>query len=299
LAETRIGYKVRFMLTAIGVARAAFEKMPPPAQRAVTRIHDRKLAAAAKRDLRPFLQQLDAGIGGFNGKRIVEIGSDHAGSTLSAIGELYTPRELIGLNPAFESRQVADSIAMRQVSAENSGLADESVDAVISSSAFEHVSDLPAVLKEMHRVLVPGGLLYSHFGPLWSTSYGHHLWITYQDKLFNYHNVLLPPWCHLLLDEADIRARLRSEYGEELGDRMTDFVYHSDEQNGKFFDDYERMVAESPFETVFLKGYDATEIASKYPAAHSPKLLDELRRRFPERRGFLYDGITMLLRRAA
>ena len=142
-------------------------------------------------------------------------------------------------------------------------------------------------------------MLYSHFGPIWSTSYGHHLWTFHAGREFTYHDVLLPPWCHLLLTESEIRDLLARQFRSDTAAHLAAFVCHSEDQNQLFFDDYERIVAESPFETVFFKGYDAPDLAAKYPSAQSPGLLDELHRRYPERSGFLYDGITLLLRKSA
>jgi SAM-dependent methyltransferase len=247
--------------------------------------------------LRTNLAGIDTMIGGFDGKRILEIGGDDKARTLQSVAALYSPKELIGLNPAFASRRIAGNMRVEQVGAQTSGLEDESIDSVFSFSAFEHIRDLGAVLAEMHRVLVPGGLLYSHFGPLWSTSYGHHLWLQHDDgRVFNYHNVLLPPWCHLLSTRDDVR-QLVSQYDAGVADQWVDFIFDSTDQNQLFFDDYERIVEDCPLETLFLKGYDAPDLAAKYPTARSPAVLDKLHATFPDRHGFLYDGITLLLRK--
>jgi SAM-dependent methyltransferase len=287
-------------MPAVTVMRATgqrlFAHLPPGAQDTVRELLARAAARRAADDLAPELALVDAAIGGFDGKHVVEIGSDHAAATLRVIARLYTPAELVGLNPAFVSRQLAANVRTEQTAAEQSGLPDASIDAVFSSSAFEHIHGLGDVLEEMHRVLVPGGLLYSHFGPIWSTSYGHHLWVEHEGRLLTYHDVLLPPWCHLLSDRDTVRDLLARDHGDVLAGRMTDFVFASPEQNQLMFDDYEQIVAASPFETVFLKGYDAP-LAARYPSARSPAVLDELADRFPGRHGFLYDGITMLLRK--
>jgi hypothetical protein len=49
---------------------------------------------------------------------------------------------------------------------------------------------------------------------------------------------------------------------------------------------------------VFLQSYDAPDLATGYPGALDSDLLDELHARYPDRHGFLYDGITLLLRKA-
>ena len=278
-------------------ASAVFERLPRFVQAPARRTLSKRAIARYRAEVRPFLAKVDVAINGFDGKCVVEIGGDLDALTLRLVGELYAPTELIGFNPAIESCQIAENIHVVQAGAQDSGLKDESVDAVFSSSAFEHIRDLDAVLEEMYRVLVPGGLLYSDFGPVWSSPYGHHLWVEDGALLLNYHNVLLPPWCHLLSTRGDVRQILEPRYGRDLAAHMVDFVFDSDQQNQLFFEDYERIVKASQFEAVFLKGYDHPELATKYPASQSPDVLDALQERFPERQGFLYDGITMLLRR--
>ncbi len=252
--------------------------------------------ASAERH-RSFVAEIAGAVGGFEGKRVVEVGADHAGSLISAIERFGGASEVIGLNPAFPSRPVGPRSFMTQVDARACGIDSASVDVVVSSSAFEHVHRLDEVLSEMDRILRPGGLLYSHFGPLWSTSYGHHLWFVHGGREITYHSTLLPPWCHLLHSREEIRAMCAGVVDEALRDRIVEYVCDSPEQNRLFFDDYERIVDHSPLEVVFLKGYDHNELAAKYPDARSPFLLEQLAARFPDRHGFLYDGITLLLRK--
>ncbi|MEQ9460413.1 MAG: class I SAM-dependent methyltransferase [Phycisphaeraceae bacterium] len=60
-------------------------------------------------------------------------------------------------------------------------------DAVFSTDVFEHVMDLETVLRELRRVLRPGGVLLTRFGPLFYSPLGYHLrWVTQV------------PWAHLM-----------------------------------------------------------------------------------------------------
>jgi ubiquinone/menaquinone biosynthesis C-methylase UbiE len=53
---------------------------------------------------------------------------------------------------------------------------DQSFDAVFSTNVFEHVMDLDRAFKEMFRVLRPGGVVLSRFGPLFLSPQGYHLY---------------------------------------------------------------------------------------------------------------------------
>ena len=61
------------------------------------------------------------------------------------------------------------------------GVADGAFDILSSENVFEHVQDLDAVLWDCARVLRPGGLLFSSFGPLWFTWSGDHFAATRED----------------------------------------------------------------------------------------------------------------------
>ena len=66
---------------------------------------------------------------------------------------------------------------------------DASVDVIGSDAVFEHVRDLSAVLKEFHRILRPGGVVYATYGPLWYCWGGDH--ISGSDQLHHGYNHLL------------------------------------------------------------------------------------------------------------
>jgi SAM-dependent methyltransferase len=75
-------------------------------------------------------------------------------------------------------------------------LPDNSVDAVISNNVFEHIADVAAVTKEMHRVLRPGGLAHIIIHPFTAFSGGHHL-ATIAHGGARSSGPGIPPWDHL------------------------------------------------------------------------------------------------------
>ncbi|WP_372825247.1 methyltransferase domain-containing protein [Polaromonas sp.] len=280
-------------------ARRAYGALPSSARRRVTnglgRIRGRRLA----RENTELLNTADLAVGGFEGKRVLEVGSEATGALLRDICAKYGAAEAIGVNPLFRAQTIGPRSRLEQVDARDMEFADSSFDVVVSVSAFEHIHRLDEVVAECHRVLRPGGVMYSHFGPIWSTPYGHHLWLTEGARTLTYANVILPPWCHLLRSRDELLELCADEHGMALAERIVDYILDSDDQNQLFFDDYEQIITSSEFESVFLKGYDVPALMSLYPEAQKLELLDELNARFPHRTGFLYDGIVMLVRKSA
>lgn len=63
-------------------------------------------------------------------------------------------------------------------------------DVIGSDAVFEHVKDLSSVLKEFHRLLKPGGIVYATFGPLWYCWGGDHI-SGYDGLACGYNHLLL------------------------------------------------------------------------------------------------------------
>src|SRR4051812_38024853 len=70
------------MLTMRAGVQRLYTHLPAPAQDAARGLLERRAAKRATNDLAGSLTLVDAGIDGFDGKRVVEIGSDHAAATL-------------------------------------------------------------------------------------------------------------------------------------------------------------------------------------------------------------------------
>jgi SAM-dependent methyltransferase len=68
-------------------------------------------------------------------------------------------------------------------------------DVVVSKDSFEHIDDLEHVLDVIFRLLAPGGVLASGFGPLYYSPFGDH---------GRFHLGL--PWLHAILPEAVLTA---------------------------------------------------------------------------------------------
>jgi SAM-dependent methyltransferase len=123
--------------------------------------------------------------------------------------------------------------------AEDMPLPDASVDAVFSSNAFQFI-DVVATLTQIRRVLRPGGLLYAHFGPIWSGIDGHQLeYVTYEGRdLVFWRDTLLPPWAHLAYDRDALAALLAGALPADLAELLVWHVFDSPTVNRFFFEDY-------------------------------------------------------------
>jgi 2-polyprenyl-6-hydroxyphenyl methylase/3-demethylubiquinone-9 3-methyltransferase len=104
-----------------------------------------------------FLEQL----GGGDGKLVLDAG---CGGGLVAAGLAGAGARVVGVDRSVDSLQVAGrhvggAFAPVGGTLERLPLADATVDAVVAADVLEHVGDLPAVVAELARVLVPGGLL--------------------------------------------------------------------------------------------------------------------------------------------
>jgi SAM-dependent methyltransferase len=82
---------------------------------------------------------------------------------------------------------------------------DASFDALVSWSTFEHVAEPVGLLREMRRVLKPGGFLFLQIWPLYWSQHGSHLWPWYPEG-----------YAQLDHDDAEIARRVRdAEAGRE------------------------------------------------------------------------------------
>jgi ubiquinone/menaquinone biosynthesis C-methylase UbiE len=104
--------------------------------------------------------------------------------------------------PGFERfhqiEEVVDNCAFFTMDAQHLLFRDELFNFVFSLNAFEHIPDPSQALREIARVLKPGGYVFLQFNGLYFSDAGHHL-----------HGLADLPWIHLLHDRAEIRKIIR------------------------------------------------------------------------------------------
>jgi ubiquinone/menaquinone biosynthesis C-methylase UbiE len=141
-------------------------------------------------------QLLDVGCG-LGGKTVAyaEAGADVVGTDL-----LEKNAEQSGayakMNGARASFFVGDAAVLP--------LADRSFDTVVANDAMEHFAEPEHALREMARVVRPGGAIWIFFTPHYSPLGSH---------LYDY---VYTPWCHLLFTRGQLQSAIRAVLKERM-----------------------------------------------------------------------------------
>jgi SAM-dependent methyltransferase len=167
-------------------------------------------------------------------------------------------------------------------------LDDDSFDCIVSFSVLEHVSDVPAAMRETFRLLRPGGDVCLAFGPVWSSAYGHHIYINAADRpLLNFSLWDMPAFMHLLSSPAEISDYyVKSGYSEQEAQSAIHYCFESDNINRVMFEDYL---------DIFRENFIIDKLVTMYN--HVPAgILEILRRKYPRYRDFTsYGAICHLI----
>jgi ubiquinone/menaquinone biosynthesis C-methylase UbiE len=235
--------------------------------------------------------------GGFEGLRVLEIGADQKGRNLLRIVNNHKAKEAVGVNLDVKDAVLQENCRVMYGDMRKTNFDDNSFDVLFSTAVFEHIHNFDVALEEMYRIMKPGGILYSNHGPVWSTSYGHHLWTRYGGVSYTYWNVILPPHCHLLMQPEEVMELcLKQGINPEAAKKLTTYIFESEDQNRLMYDDYARIIKASKFEILLMRAYD-TELGPKYMTKDFITNLETLRKKFPGYEDFYAEGMTVLLRK--
>ena len=190
---------------------------------------------------------------------VLEIGSDVEGLVLKELSSRGVAN-LIGVNidvdlAAHAGRSTGQTPTYEIIKGDVRTLPfkDGSVSSILSITAFEHIHDFALALREMHRVLRPGGTVYADFGPIWSCSIGHHVFAIVdgvEARHWKPGKNPVPHYAHLLVSRDELRAAvLRKPWVfPKLAGAIVHWIYDGPGVNRIFYEEYVRLFHDSPFE---------------------------------------------------
>jgi len=214
---------------------------------------------------------------------ILEIGSDEDAKILRELKDRGFSN-VTGINPYLDIwvdipsgvKAFSSACTLMNSDARKLPHKDESFSAIFSIAAFEHINDLDKALLEMYRVLKPGGYVYADFGPIWSSSVGHHVYAVVDGEEARHwkpEKNPIPNHAHLLLTSEEMRESLLKHVSPKLLNAILEWVYFKPDINRLFFEDYENLFNNTPFEILFMQTVEEHVdknklkiLCKKYPA---------------------------------
>jgi SAM-dependent methyltransferase len=193
---------------------------------------------------------------GFGGKDVLEIGGCSPIAEIQARGpKSWTcfnldPPAVAAFNRLAQERGCTTFRALEQDAATIDIPARFSV--VYSINAFEHIRDLRTTLAKIRQGLVPGGKLFTVFGPIWSADVGHHLSIPTDDGPIGIFDGVLKPWEHITSTAEQIYARIEPRLGQKTAQRVIEYVFTYPDLNRLSEADHMNLMRESGLSPVLV-----------------------------------------------
>ena len=144
------------------------------------------------------------------GDGLIDAGVLQLSQAQEFVGFDIAPGDEVVLRAALKQREI-DTDFLSAFSMVRSEIAripwgDDYFDVAVSWSAFEHVADPTALLREVHRILAPGGALFLQLWPFFWSQHGTHLWQWFPDGYANQ-----------VHSEEEIRRRIEEDEVTEAG----------------------------------------------------------------------------------
>ena len=142
----------------------------------------RKIAAAARHH-------------DFAGATVLEIGADRHGVSTAMLAETGAAR-VISTNFRDDWPEGLDgTIERRRLDARRIAQSFEpgSIDIVFGVAILEHIDGLDAFFSGVRHALRPGGLLFAHGGPIWTSAKGHHVGFAGEAMEYRFGNAAANP----------------------------------------------------------------------------------------------------------
>jgi len=231
---------------------------------------------------------------------ILEIGGDIHGEVVTALAK-HTKACVIGINPAPDYPNFGTPVPpvnnafFIRGDGRFMSFANNSFDIVVSNATLEHVNGLEAFLQEVERVLKPKGLFYAHFGPIWSSRNGHHVYAQLREKEARFWKPgknPIPDYGHLLMGPEEMRSYLKSSpCTNELIEPIIQWVYHCDAINRK---PYEHYIEEFNKSSLLIETLRNASLNDHKPSAD---ILKQLIEKYGNHANFISSNITVVMRK--
>ena len=184
---------------------------------------------------------------------ILEIGSDENGHVINYIHQKYSSN-IIGINPSFKESYSKNKnnhpYILLGEDIRKTTFKDESFDLIFSIAVFEHINDFEKALNEIYRITKPGGYVYAFFGPIWSSSLGHHVKANYKNEEARHWNPTknpIPDYAHLINNPKELKQLIKNKVSDRLMDKIINWIYLSKDINRIFYEDYIEAFSNSKF----------------------------------------------------
>ncbi|MGH9155050.1 MAG: methyltransferase domain-containing protein [Acidimicrobiales bacterium] len=155
------------------------------------------------------------------GDGIIDLGVAHQAQPRSLVGFDLQPTDVASLVARSQVEGVGGELpaclSFRTCEPATLPADDASFDFVITWSAFEHIGDPVATLREIKRILRPGGILFLQLWPFYASEHGAHLWDCLADDSY----------AHLYRSQADIEreVRQRADHPPEVLDELLEVFF--------------------------------------------------------------------------
>ena len=170
----------------------------------------------------------------FKGKNVLDVGCGAGGKSMYYVH--LGAKKVVGIDIveryAEESKKLSEELGIEGFEfylrdAKDTGFDDNTFDTVIMNDAMEHVAEPEAVLKELKRILKPGGRVYVNFPP-YNHPYGAHLsdvigfpWV----QVFFSDKTLIEVYKDLVRDMKDGDERIKFRISEnEKGEEYFSYI---------------------------------------------------------------------------
>lgn len=144
----------------------------------------------------------------------------------------YNANEIVQINLRKDLKNIKkDYFKFYNMDARNTNFQANSFDNIYGTAILEHIHELDKFFDEMYRILKTGGMIFLHGVPLWSSKWGHHIWIDSNGNKYRFNDIDLNPidnWSHLYYTPDEMKTFLLSKnILDEDVKEIINMVYYS------------------------------------------------------------------------